>query len=643
VIQRSAARTAALVVVLSVVGCATPVPQSAAPSASPSGPVAAVPPTLTDWRDPGQAPSARAEALIADMTLDEKIGQMTQLEQGSVQPQGVADLFLGSVLSGGGGSPAQNDPGGWWRMVDGFQAAALSTRLAIPILYGVDAVHGHGNVHGATVFPHDIGLGANGDPALVEQIGAATAAEMVATGIRWDFAPVVAVPQDVRWGRTYEGFGEDPGLVGELGAAFIRGLQGDDLSAPTAVAATPKHFVGDGGTGWGTSTTNGYQIDQGVTVVDEATLDAIHLAPYRDAIAAGARIVMASFSSTNAGKVHGDRHLVTDVLKGDLGFTGFVVSDWAGVDQVDPDYTAAVAQSISAGIDMVMVPSDGVRFQDAVRVGLTAGTIDPERVDDAVRRILTVKFEMGLFETPMPPAPPDANVVGTAAHRALARDAVARSAVLLKTTAGVLPVAGEAGLGVLLTGSGAHDIGRQSGGWTMTWQGSDGPITPGTTVLDELTARLGDRVQRIEFPEGSNPVAGAPIGIAVVSEPPYAEGVGDSATLALPEADLAAVAALRLRVETLIVVVLSGRPVMLDEILPVADVVIAGWLPGTEGSGIVDLLFGDEPFTATTPVTWPRTPGDAARTGQGPCDGAVFPVGYGLDATGRLLGPAACP
>ena len=211
---------------------------------------------------------------------------------------------------------------------------------------------------------------------------------MVATGIRWDFAPVVAVPQDVRWGRTYEGFGEDPALVGELGAAFIRGLQGDDLSAPTAVAATAKHFVGDGGTGWGTSTTNGYLIDQGVTTVDAATLDAIHLAPYRDAIDAGARIVMASFSSTGAGKVHGDRHLLTDVLKGDLGFTGFVVSDWAGVDQVDPDYAAAVAQSISAGIDMVMVPSDGVRFQDAVRVGLTAGTIDPVRVDDAVRRIL---------------------------------------------------------------------------------------------------------------------------------------------------------------------------------------------------------------------------------------------------------------
>ena len=283
------------------------------------------------------------------MTTDEKIGQMTQIEKDSVGPAGVTNQMLGSVLSGGGGAPTRNDADGWYQMVADYQDAALATRLGIPILYGVDAVHGHGNVVGATIFPHDIGLGAAHDPALVERIGRATAVEMAATGIRWDFGPVLAVPQDVRWGRTYEGFSEDPLAVADLGSAFIRGLQGSSLTATNSAAATAKHYLGDGGTAWGSSTHEGYTIDQGVTDVDEATLRAIHLTPYEDAIDAGVRIVMASFSSTPAGKVHGDYHLLTEILKGELGFTGFVVSDWGGVDQVDPDYDTAVATSISAG------------------------------------------------------------------------------------------------------------------------------------------------------------------------------------------------------------------------------------------------------------------------------------------------------
>ena len=308
------------------------------------------------------------------MTDDEKIGQLTLIENQSIDPGTAAALVLGGVLSGGDGNPTPNDAGAWYAMVDGYQRAALGTRLGIPILYGVDAVHGQSHVVGATIFPHQVGLGATGDASLVEAVGRATAVETSATGIRWTFAPVVAVPQDVRWGRTYEGFGADPALVSELGAALIRGLQGGDLTRQDAIAATAKHFAGDGGTAWGTSTTSGYQIDQGVTPVDGATLDAVHIAPYRAAIDAGARIVMASFSSTTAGKVHGDRHLLTDVLKGDLGFTGFVVSDWGGVDQVVPgDYDAALAQSIGAGIDMVMVPSDAVGFQESMRRGLASG------------------------------------------------------------------------------------------------------------------------------------------------------------------------------------------------------------------------------------------------------------------------------
>jgi beta-glucosidase len=622
---------AILVVAALLVGaCQTPQP-SEAPSTSPS-------PVADDWHDPGLAPEVRAEALLAAMTIDEKIGQMTQLEKDSVDPAGVTNLLLGSVLSGGGGAPNQNDAAGWYAMVEAYQEAALATRLGIPILYGVDAVHGHNNVVGATIFPHQVGLGAANDPGLVERIGRATAVEMAATGIRWDFGPVLAVPQDVRWGRTYEGFSEDPLIVAELGSAFIRGLHGPDLTAIDSAAATAKHFVGDGGTAWGSSTIQDYAIDQGVTDLDEATFRAIHVTPYEDAIAAGVRVVMASFSSTGAGKVHGDHHLLTEVLKGELGFTGFVVSDWAAVDQVDPDYDTAVATAISAGIDMVMVPSDAARFQAAVRAGLAAGTVEGVRVDDAVARILRVKFELGLFETPVPPG--RAADLGSAVNRDLARSAAADSAVVLKTTAGVLPIPTDSGR-VLLAGSGADDIGLQSGGWTIEWQGAAGPITPGTTIADALAARLGDRLTvepAGDFPAGTR----ARTGIVVLAEPPYAEGLGDSGTLALPRADVAIVGKVRPLVDRLIVVILSGRPVMLGRFWSDSDAVIAAWLPGTEGAGIADVLLGDVPFSATTPYTWPKTPDDAPRTGKEACDGAVFPRGYGLDAAGVLLGTAAC-
>ena len=630
---------AILLAIALVAGCAssTPTASPATPAPSTAASSAA---TAIDWHDASLSPTARASALLAQMTIDEKIGQMTQLEKGSVDPQGVAGLLLGSVLSGGGGAPTPNDAASWYAMVKAYQDAALGTRLGIPILYGVDAVHGHNNVVGATIFPQQVGLGAAHDAELVTRIGQATAAELAATGIRWDFGPVVAVPQDVRWGRAYEGYGEDPALVSAMAAAFIEGLQGGDLAAQGSAAATAKHFVGDGGTAWGSSTTPGYSIDQGVMPdMDEETFKTIHLAPYEAALAAGARIVMASFSSTGAGKVHADHHLLTEVLKGDLGFTGFVVSDWAGVDQVDPDYATAVAKAISAGIDMVMVPTDGARFQAAVKAGLAAGTITQARIDDAVARILAVKFEMGLFEHPMPPEADDQ--VGSDAHRAIAREAVGKSAVLLETAPGLLPLSATGG-DVLLAGSGADDIGLQSGGWTISWQGASGPTTPGTTIADDLRARLGDRLVYSggrAIPEGTH----AKTGIVVVAEPPYAEGVGDSATLALPEADLATIDAVRPLVDRLVVVILSGRPVMLDRILPAADAVVAAWLPGTEGAGVGDVLFGDRPFTATTPYTWPLTPDDAPRTGKAACDGAAFPMGYGLDASGAPLGPAACP
>ena len=595
------------------------------------------------WMDATKPIGDRVAALVGQMTLDEKIGQMTQIEKNAIDAGTAAAFNLGSILSGGGGFPDPNTPQAWYDMVNAYQGAALGTRLGIPILYGVDAVHGHNNVEGATIFPQNVGLGATNDPSLVGQVCTATALEMNATGIRWDFGPVVAVPQDIRWGRTFEGYGESTDLVSRLGSACIKGLQGSGLSADDTSAATAKHFIGDGGTAFGSSTASGptgpYLLDQGVDQLDEATLLKLFLPPYKAAVDSGARIVMTSYSSTTTGKVHGDHHLITDILKGQLAFTGFVVSDWGGVDQVVPgDYSASLAQAINAGIDMVMVPTDYVRFVTTMKSAVQAGTITQERINDAVSRILRVKFEMGLFERPMP-APGRLAEVGSEADRAIARTAVAESAVLVKTSPNTLPIAAS-GKTVLLAGQGADDIGIQSGGWTITWQGSVGDVTSGTTLQGALKARLGDNLtydRNGAFPAATR----ADIGVVVVAERPYAEGVGDSSTLSLPNEDLALIAKVRPHVRELVVVIISGRPVVLDDVAS-ADAIVAAWLPGTEAAGLADVLLGDKPFVGTTPYTWPRTAGDAPRVGKSACDGAVYPFGFGMDATGKLLGPAAC-
>jgi beta-glucosidase len=373
--------------------------------------------------------------------------------------------------------------------------------------------------------------------------------------------------------------------------------------------------------------------------MDEATLLDLFLPPYKAAVDGGARVVMTSYSSTTAGKVHGDHHLVTDILKGQLGFTGFVVSDWGGVDQVVPgDYAASLGQAINAGIDLVMVPTDYVHFITTMKSQVQSGVIKQDRLDDAVSRILRVKFEMGLFEKPMPAAGRESDV-GSDADRAIARTAVAESAVLLKTSPNVLPIAAT-GTKVLLAGQGADDIGIQSGGWTISWQGAAGQTTSGTTLQGALKAKLGDSLafdRDAAFPAGTK----ADIGIVVVAERPYAEGVGDSATLVLPDEDIALVAKMRPLVKKLIVVVMSGRPMILGDIAT-ADAIVEAWLPGTEVAGLADVLLGDKPFVGTTPYTWPKTAADAPRVGKAACDGAVYPLGYGLDATGKLLGPPAC-
>jgi beta-glucosidase len=373
--------------------------------------------------------------------------------------------------------------------------------------------------------------------------------------------------------------------------------------------------------------------------MDEPTLLKLFLPPYQAAITGGVRIVMVSYSSTAAGKVHGDHHLITDILKGQLAFTGFVVSDWGGVDQIVPgDYRASLAQAIDAGIDLVMVPTDYVRFITSLKSLVEAGTIKQARIDDAVTRILRVKFEMGLFEAPMPAAGRGSEL-GSEPDRAIARTAVAESAVLLKTGSNVLPIPAS-GTTVLLAGQGADDIGIQSGGWTISWQGSAGQVTPGTTLAAALTARLGGGLtyqRNAAFPAGTK----ADVGVLVVAERPYAEGVGDSSTLALPDEDVALLTKMRPLVGKLVVVVVSGRPMVLGD-LASADAIVEAWLPGTEGAGLADVLLGDKPFVGTTPYTWPASAADAPRVGKSACDGAVYPVGYGLDASGKLLGPPPC-
>ncbi|MBZ0288497.1 MAG: glycoside hydrolase family 3 protein, partial [Anaerolineae bacterium] len=364
------------------------------------------------YKDASLNAEERADDLLARMTIDEKIGQLTLVEKNSINPDDITDLFLGGLLSGGGGSPARNTPEGWAEMVDGYQELALATRLGIPMIYGADGVHGHNNLRGAVIFPHNIGLGATRNPELVEKTCNFTAKEMMATGIYWNYAPVVAVPQDIRWGRIYEGFSEDTGLVSELAVACLKGMQ----SGSPYVVATPKHFVGDGGTVWGSATTGDYQIDQGVTDVDEATLRAIHLPPYKAAIDAGAQTIMVSFSSWGGMKMSAQKYLITDVLKGELGFTGFVVSDWGGIDQISGDYYADNVTSFNAGMDMNMVPYDYNRFIDVMYKAVESGDIPMERIDDAVRRILLVKFQMGLFEHPF--SQPDLLAqVGSDEHR----------------------------------------------------------------------------------------------------------------------------------------------------------------------------------------------------------------------------------
>ena len=581
------------------------------------------PPTATPlpvYKD-AKAPIAdRVADLISRMTLDEKVGQMTQIDRGFlVSEADIAKYYLGSLLSGGGSVPRPNTPEGWEDMYDNFQSIALATRLGIPLIYGIDAVHGHNNVYGATIFPHNIGLGATRDPELVQQIGRMTAQEVAGTGLDWTFSPCLCVARDERWGRTYESFGEDPALVQSM-STVIDGYQGTDLSAGDSILATAKHFAGDGGT------TDGK--DQGNTEATEADFRALFVTPYAAAVKRNVGSIMVSFSSWNGEKMHGNQHLITEVLKGELGFKGFIVSDWAAVKQLKGDYAAQVSLAINAGIDMVMVPDDYQTFTLVLKNEVNNGNIPLSRIDNAVSRILTKKFELALFENPYADRTYAAQV-GSAEHRDLARQAVRESLVLLKNENNLLPLSKNLKK-IFVAGKNADDLGNQSGGWTLTWQGSSGKITPGTTILDGITAAVSkDTLVRYDR-SASSIDSSFEVAIVVIGETPYAEFKGDARSLELDAIDLNALKNVKAAGVPMVVVLVSGRPLIVTEQLPDWAAFVAAWLPGTEGQGVADVLFGDYNPTGKLPHTWPRSMQQIPiNVGDSDYD-PLFPFGFGL-------------
>ena len=548
--------------------------------------------------------------LVSSMTLEEKIGQMTQVDYRYLADKAdIGKYFLGSILSGGGSTPPTNQPSSWVDLYNSFQREALKTRLKIPLIYGIDAVHGHNNVLGATMFPHNIGLGCANDKALVQEIAAATAAEVKATGLDWTFAPCVAVAQDERWGRTYESFSEDSEIVTELGVASTIGYQGRTLNK-NSVLACAKHFVGDGNTVFGTGT-NWYKIDRGDVVLDEEELRSKYIKPFQESIKMGVGSIMVSYNSWKGKKLHGHKYLINDVLKKELKFDGIVVSDWAGINELDKDYKTCIIQSINAGIDMNMVPGslnpDDNSYDDFIRLAIESvkeGSIPMERIDDAVSRILKIKKKLGLFDKPIK-APKNTDVVGSKKHRDLARKSVRKSLVLLKNKGDILPLNKDSGK-ITLVGEHADNIGYQSGGWTIHWQGGSGDITPGTTILDAFKSAVADS-NSIHYSKYGENLLNPDVVVVAVGEKPYSEGVGDRESLHLSDEDIKLLKKVKNSNLPYVVVLISGRPMIINEALTESDAFVAAWLPGTEGKGISDVIFGDYNFTGRLSMTWPKS------------------------------------
>ena len=592
-------------------------------------PAAKSPAAITD-----PATEARIDAMLAKMTVEQKVGQIVQADISTITPKDLETYPLGSILAGGNSGPNGNERSSaadWARLVGEFRAVSQRPQangVAIPIIFGVDAVHGHNNIPGATLFPHNIGLGAARDPELIQRIGAVTAAEIAGSGIEWTFAPTLAVPQDLRWGRSYEGYSSDPALVAAYAKAMVIGLQGVLVAGrsvdATHVAATAKHFLADGGTFEGK--------DQGDAKIGEAELIAKHAQGYPAAIDAGALTVMASFSSWNGVKNHGNKGLLTDALKGKMGFEGFVVGDWNGHGQVAGCTVTDCPQSINAGLDMFMAPDSWKGLYETTVRQAKDGTISAARLDDAVRRILRVKYKLGLFDVEHVDRGNFA-AVGAPDHLAVAREAVAKSLVLLKNNGSVLPI--KAGARVLVTGPGANSMAIQSGGWTISWQGTDvthADFPNGQTIWEGMDKAVREAGGIATLSDDGFYKEKPDVAVVVFGEQPYAEFQGDVPTLDYQPAeakDLATLKKLKAAGIPVVAVFLSGRPMFTNPEINAADAFVAAWLPGSQGAGVADVLVAGKDgktargFTGKLPFAWPS---DA----RSPVEKPQFPVGYGL-------------
>lgn len=599
-----------------------------------------------------EAVKAKVADLLSGMSLQQKIGQMTQADRLTCTPQDVQRYNLGSVLSAAGSCPEENTLGSWVTMNDQYWQASMgnsSGRRQIPILYGLDAIHGNNNVANATVFPHNIGLGATRDLFLLERVTDATRREVLASGVDWVFAPNLAVARDYHWGRCYESFSEDPKLVSEYAKVIVKRLQanrGDD-----SVLACVKHWVGDGGT------TNG--IDQGDTHLDWDTLNSLHIAPYFSALEAGALTVMASFSSWNGVKCHAHKHLITHVLKEQMGFEGFVISDMQGIDYLAEDFYHAVEKGVNAGIDMFMVPDNWKLFMEYLQVHVEMGTVSMTRINNAVARILSVKVAMGLFDKPRPA---DRKFTLSAEfasvdHRDIAREAVRKSLVLLKNDKDILPLS--TSQRILVAGKNADNIGHQCGGFTLSWQGVSGnePFQNGSSIWQGIKAASTNvTLSKSEFGEDADP-SKHDVAVVVIGEKPYAEGLGDirAKDASISEAgsciegqvnlmnamgdslelkhlhpeDLTTLQNIQNKGIPIVAVLISGRPLVIQSELGLVDAFVAAWLPGTEGGGVADLLFGDFDFQGKLSFSWPKVTHPTVNLDDKDYH-PLFPFGYGL-------------
>ena len=571
--------------------------------------------------------SKKVSELIDSMTLDEKVGQMTQIDQRFLDT--ITDLStysIGSLLSGGGSHPKVNEPQAWLDMYNKYQEETLKNRLGIPLIYGIDAVHGHNNVYGATIFPQNIGLGATNNPELVYKISEATSLEVAATGIDWTFSPCLSSPEDYRWGRTYEGFSSDPVLVEKLGKAAVEGYQNALTNSGKKVVACAKHFIGDGNTEFGTGM-NGL-VDRGNTVLTTDELKEKLLPKYQAAIDANVQTIMASYNSWNGVKCHGSKELLTDILKVEMGFEGFVISDWQGIDEIPGNYKSDIITSINAGVDMVMVSGQGQPYKKFMRLlkeNVEEGSISMERIDDAVSRILKVKLRNGLFSNPIVQND-NLQVIGSDDHRNIARQAVRESVVVLKNE-NLIPISKES-KSIVVAGRGADNLGMQCGGWTINWQGGQGDITIGTTILDGIKESVSTETKVIHSKDGTDlgNVSGD-LAIVVIGEDPYTEFFGDKDNLDLLEEDIQTINNLKEKGYKVLVLLISGRPMNIADHLDNWDGFAAIWLPGTEGNGVSDILFGDFQSTGKLSYPWPLNAEDGANA---PENDLLYNIGFGL-------------